>query len=102
MRHLTLWAALLVGCVLDDDPFDGRGEPGTSCNEDLDCDVGSRCDGTVCTTGCVDDDECEGVFACGVPWDEATGADGCYERCAEDLHCKAGYVCGRGGDCVAA
>jgi hypothetical protein len=90
-----------AGCVfeLDSDPFDGQVEAGHSCDEALDCDPGTRCNGEVCTPGCIDDDECDGTFACGVPWEERTGADGCFERCVYDDECKAGTLC-QVGDCV--
>src|SRR5687768_13562681 len=94
---LALW---LGGCVIKDDPFDGQVEGGESCVEDIDCDAGLRCNGSVCTNGCIDDSECEPPFACGLPGGERTGADGCYERCVYDEECQAGYVCGASGECV--
>lgn len=99
------WGAALLslislagGCIIRGD-FDPLKEE-ASCEWDLDCPVEQRCNGSVCTSGCIDDDECEPPFACGLPGDERTGSDGCYERCLYDEECQAGYICSSNGDCV--
>jgi hypothetical protein len=110
----VLWLAFTGGCefdLTDDDPTSyptfgdsggGLAQSGESCAITAECDAGLRCNGFVCTGGCIQDDECPEEFACATHTGSAQHTDyyDCYERCVVDDECKAGARCTSAGDCV--